>query len=98
MKYSYETMRKLNYRHSKTELAKQLGISRTTLDKYLERFEQDRLINIELNTHKRLVNALEILIPSLSISNIINLAETGKYQFTLQDIHPSKQVDEIEEL
>lgn len=86
MSYSYETMCKLNHRLSKMELSKQLGISRTTLDKYLARFEQEKLIKIELNTHRRLVEALGVLMPSYNISQIINLAELGKYQFTLEDL------------
>lgn len=98
MSYSYETMCKLNHRLSKMELSKQLGISRTTLDKYLEQFEQDKATRIELSTHKRLVKALGVLIPSYNISQIINLAESGKYQLTLEDLHPRAQLNDIKEL
>lgn len=98
MSYSYETMRKLNHRLSKMELSKQLGISRTTLDKYLEQFEQDKAIRIELNTHRRLLEALRVLVPSYSISQIISLAEAGKYKLTLEDVHPREQLYDIDGL
>lgn len=98
MSYSYETMSKLNHRLSKMELSKQLGISRTTLDKYLEQFEQEKPIRIELNTHRRLIEALRVLTPLFSISQLIDLAEAGKYKLTLEDLHPREQVADIDGL
>ena len=91
MSYSYEAMCKLNHRHTKTELAKQLGIERATLYVWLKQFEKDKAIRIQFNECERLKKAIKKLIPSFTIPQLIGLAEHDSYEFVFKDKYPKEQ-------
>lgn len=58
MSYSYEAMSKLNYRHTKTELVKQLGTTRPTFDKWLIKYEKEKECKEKLYIFDKLKEAI----------------------------------------